>query len=80
MDRILLLMTAHCYQDAHEALESAREQAAAPERLTYGLSLAEEPIAEENAAMHALARPSTSVLGGTPGMSWKRCGRARAIS
>ena len=42
MDRILLLMTAHCYQDAHEALESAREQAAAPERLTYGLSLAEE--------------------------------------
>ncbi len=54
MDRILLLMTAHCYQDAHEALENARAQAAAPERLTYGLSLAEEPEAEENAAMHAL--------------------------
>lgn len=47
MERILLLMTATAWTDAHEALQSAREHAAAPERVSYGVSMQEEPTEEE---------------------------------
>ena len=54
MERILLLITAPCYADACEALCSAAENAAVPVRLTYGLSLMEEPGEEDLEAMRAL--------------------------
>ncbi|MGN1019332.1 MAG: hypothetical protein ACI4O7_03070, partial [Aristaeellaceae bacterium] len=54
MERILLLITSACYADACEALCSASENAAVPARLTYGLSLAEEPAEEDLDAMRAL--------------------------
>ena len=53
MERILLLMTAAGWPDAAEAVRSARENAAAPERLTFGLSLREEPDEEGLTAMQA---------------------------
>ena len=39
MDRILLLMAAPDYAAADTSLRSARDSAAAPERISYGLSL-----------------------------------------
>lgn len=54
MDRILLLMAAEDYAEARRALESARANAAAGERISYGLSLAAEPEQEDHAAMRAL--------------------------
>ena len=54
MERILLLITAPCYADACEALCSAAENAAVPGRLTFGLSLMEEPGEEDLEAMRAL--------------------------
>lgn len=54
MDRILLLMTAGDYAQAHRALTSAKDNAAAPERISYGLSLMEEPGQEDHAAMRGL--------------------------
>ena len=53
MERILLMMSAPDWADAAQTLESAKANAAAPERLTYGLSLLEEPDGEALAAMHA---------------------------
>ena len=53
MDRILLLMAAPDYAAADTALRSARDSAAAPERISYGLSLQEEPDEDDCAAMRA---------------------------
>ena len=46
MERILLLLTSPAWPEAAEALRSARDNAADAGRITFGLSLAEEP--EEN--------------------------------
>lgn len=54
MDRILILMSAAEYADAHSALKSARNAAAAPEALSFGLSLDMQPDEESIAAMEAL--------------------------
>lgn len=54
MDRILILMQAECYAAADEALRSARDNAASPLRLSYGLSLDLEPDEGEVQAMRAL--------------------------
>lgn len=43
MERILMLLAASNWTDACDALQNAQKQAAAPERITFGLSLAEEP-------------------------------------
>ena len=56
MDRILLLMAAPDYAEAQTALYSARENAAHPDALSYGLTLREEPTPEEESAMAALQR------------------------
>lgn len=53
MERILLLLAAPDWADAAQALQSAKTNAAAPERLTYGLSLLEEPDDEALSAMQA---------------------------
>lgn len=54
MDRILVLMAAAEYADAHGALESARSAAAAPEALSWGLLMESEPDDEALQAMNAL--------------------------
>lgn len=54
MTRILLLMAAADWASAAEALRNARETAAHPESLTYGLSLDVQPDEGEQAEMHAL--------------------------
>lgn len=54
MDRILILMAAEEFADAQPALNSARNAAAEPEALSWGLSLNAEPDEEANAAMAAL--------------------------
>ena len=54
MDRILVLMAAGHYEDAEGALRSALDNAAAPERLSYGVSLMEEPDEDAQAAMRTL--------------------------
>ena len=51
MERILLLMSAATYADADPALRSAKAMALHPERVTFGLSLAEEPTDQESEAM-----------------------------
>ena len=51
MERILLLMSAATYADADAALRSAKAMALRPERLTFGVSLAEEPTDQESEAM-----------------------------
>ncbi|MDO4484834.1 MAG: hypothetical protein Q4C54_10530 [Clostridia bacterium] len=54
MDRILILISAPCYADCHHALISARDNAACPERLSYGIALQEEPTEEELLDMQTL--------------------------
>lgn len=54
MDRILILMAAEEFADAQPALTSARNAAAQPEALSWGLSLAVEPDEEQQAAMQTL--------------------------
>lgn len=54
MERILILMRAECYAQADAALRSARDAAAAPGRLSFGLSLTLEPDAGELQAMRAM--------------------------
>lgn len=54
MDRILLLMAAPEYADAYAALHSARQSAAAPEALSFGLTLDGEPDEESLTDMAAL--------------------------
>lgn len=54
MERILLLMAAQSYAQASAALCSARDNAAAQTRISYGLSLQQEPDGEEQAAMRTL--------------------------
>ena len=54
MDRILLLMAAQGYPQADAALRSAMENAASPARVSYGLSLQDEPDENAHSAMRAL--------------------------
>lgn len=54
MDRILILMSAVDFMDAKTALYSARENAAEPGKLSFGVALENEPDDESNALMAAL--------------------------
>ena len=54
MDRILILMSAVDFLDAKTALYSARENAAEPGLLSFGVALENEPDDESNALMAAL--------------------------
>ena len=54
MDRILILMSAVDFLDAKTALYSARENAAEPGFLSFGVALENEPDDESNALMAAL--------------------------
>ncbi len=56
MDRILILMSAPDFLDAQTALYSARENAADPTRLSFGVVLANEPDEESHALMAALGK------------------------
>ena len=67
MDRILLLMSTGAYNQADAALRSARDNAASPARISYGLSLQVEPDAAAHAAMHALGSAQFLCPGGS---SW----------
>lgn len=67
MDRILLLMAAADYPQAHAALHSARDNAASPARISYGLSLRDEPDESAHIAMHALGSVQFLCPGGS---SW----------
>lgn len=67
MDRILLLMAAEDYPQADAALRSARENAASPARVSYGLSLQQEPDENAHMAMRALGLVQFLCPGGT---SW----------
>ncbi len=54
MDRILLLMAAADFADAQTALYSAKENAANPAALSFGVTLENEPDAEAHALMAGL--------------------------
>lgn len=54
MEQILLLLSAAAYADADSALRSAQSMALHPDRLSYGLSLGEEPDEASMRAMSAL--------------------------
>lgn len=54
MDRILILMAADNYADAQQALDSARQTARSPEKLSWGLCFMEEPDESEMADMARL--------------------------
>lgn len=54
MDRILILMAAEEFADAQPALKSARNAAADPDALSWGLTLTAEPDEEAQSAMLAL--------------------------
>ncbi len=54
MERILLLMAVSDYREADDALRGALKTARQPARLTFGLSLTEEPDEEALTAMRAL--------------------------
>ena len=54
MDRILILMSAVDFLDAKTALYSARENAASPGKLSFGVALQNEPDDESHALMAAL--------------------------
>ena len=56
MDRILILMSAADFMDAQTALYSALENAAAPDVLSFGVTLEYEPDEEAQALMAGLGR------------------------
>lgn len=56
MDRILILMSAADFADAQTALYSARENAAEPAKLSFGVTLENEPDEEAMSLMSALGR------------------------
>ena len=58
MERILLLMAATSATEAEAALQSALDNAFAPKRLSFGLSLLREPDEIEAAALRRLGRVS----------------------
>ena len=71
MDRILVLMSALEFSDAQTALYSAKENAADPAALSFGITLEAEPDDEAHALMAALGNlqflcPETSVWGAMP--------------
>lgn len=65
MDRILLLMAARTYEQADAALRSARDNAASQTRISYGLSLQQEPDETAQAAMRALGSVQFLCPGGS---------------
>lgn len=54
MDRILILISADSFADASSALRSAHDQAASGQRLSYGLTLREQPDESAQAEMLSL--------------------------
>ena len=56
MDRILILMSAVDFLDAKTALYSAKENAAEPGKLSFGVALQNEPDDESHALMAALGK------------------------
>ena len=71
MDRILILMAAADFPDAQTALYSARENAAAPASLSFGIALEYEPDDESHAQMSELGQvqflcPETDLWGSMP--------------
>lgn len=71
MDRILILMSALEFADAQTALYSAKENAADPAALSFGITLEAEPDEEAHALMAALGNlqflcPETSAWGAMP--------------
>lgn len=68
MDRILLLMAAEEYAQADRALRSARDNAASAARISFGLSLQQEPDERAHLAMHALGSVQFLCPGGS---SWE---------
>lgn len=71
MDRILILMSALEFADAQTALYSAKENAADPAALSFGITLEAEPDDEAHALMAALGNvlflcPETSAWGAMP--------------
>ena len=71
MDRILILMSAMEFADAQTALYSAKENAADPAALPFGITLEAEPDDEAHALMAALGNvlflcPETSAWGAMP--------------
>ena len=71
MDRILILMSALEFSDAQTALYSAKENAADPTALSFGITLEAEPDDEAHALMAALGNvlflcPETSAWGAMP--------------
>ncbi len=71
MERILFLMAATEYADAQPALLSARENALAPEALSWGLTLTVEPDGEDLADMAGLGNvqflcPAEDLWGSMP--------------
>ena len=71
MDRILVLMHAEDFADAQTALLSAKENAATPAALSFGIALENEPDVEAQATMVSLERlqflcPERNVWGSMP--------------
>ena len=71
MDRILILMSALEFADAQTALYSAKENAADPAALSFGVTLEAEPDEEAHTLMAALGNlqflcPETSAWGAMP--------------
>ncbi|MGN1370337.1 MAG: hypothetical protein ACI4WX_15815 [Aristaeellaceae bacterium] len=56
MDRILILLSAEDFLDAQTALRSAKENAAVPAALSFGVTLTNEPDDEAQALMATLER------------------------
>ena len=68
MDRILVLMAADSYHDADRALRSARDAAASAQRISYGLTLMEEP---DQAAMQDMLALGTVQFLTQSGDPWR---------
>ena len=66
MTRILMVLTAADWPQAYACVDSARQNAADPERLTFGVSLDREPGPEDLETMHALGTSLYLVPGLSP--------------
>ena len=71
MERILLMMAAARAADAEEALRSAAHNAVAPRRISYALSLLEEPSEMEIAALRRLGACQFLVPAADPWMDFQ---------
>ena len=79
MERILLMMAAARAADAEEALRSAAHNAVAPRRISYALSLLEEPSEMEIAALRRLGACQFLVPAADRGWTSRSCGRGKTI-